>query len=264
MEYSIFFTFFEDDEGCSTHAHKNTMSSGPAHEKQPLVPKNSHSATKQYSNMASGVLEKLEDLLAKVLKTRLQRKAKAVIMSSVEFLLVDLAVLGTALEMELGSTYEKAGVATILGGSAVYVICLSLFMFCHALPDTVDSSTTQEVEEAYARTNKIPIWDGIMELPFPFKFKGQNWYVPYFAWGWAVFIIIWGIVLFGFGLEGPMDGGIAAGLTTTTQAALGAGAVLLYQITSDFSEYWVFSRPINRVDEVEDVADEMVAAVTDA
>ncbi len=234
-------------------------------ESKSLVPKNSQSDTKQYSTMSSDPIQRISDLLDKVLKTRLQRKAKAVVISGVEFLLVDLAVLSDALEMELGSTYQKAGVATILGGSAVYVVVLSLFIFFHALRDKVDSSTTQEVEDAYNKTNKIPIWDGIMELPFPIKFKGKNWYFPYLAWGWAAFIIIWGMIFFGFGLEGPKDGGVAAGLTTTTLAALSAGAVLLYQITSDFSEYWVQSRPINREDEEEeDGGDEMVAAVTDA
>jgi len=83
--------------------------------------------------------------LGRILQTRLQRKAKSVILSSLEFLIVDLAVLVSALQLEFDE-YKQYGVYAILGGSALYVVGISIFLFDHAMRQLTDSSTTKGVE----------------------------------------------------------------------------------------------------------------------
>jgi hypothetical protein len=230
-------------------------------------------------------------LLDKVLHSRLQRKAKSIIMSCLQFLFVELALFATALDLlknnrnvqeqerENGEedeetwwfrniSTERIGAYAVLAASASYATFVCIFIYIHSVtskplksrpgPDgemgTIDdenaeSKTTKAVESAYARSNKIPILDGILELPFPAKFKGNFWYLPYFAWVWAGACIGSGVFVFLFALpngddeeEGGEDDENRNELNHTTQAALSAAALLLYQVTSDFSEYWVQSR----------------------
>lgn len=230
-------------------------------------------------------------LLDKVLHSRLQRKAKSIIMSCLQFIFVELALFATALDLlknnrnvqeqerEDGGededswwfrnvSTERIGTYAVLAASASYAAFVCIFVYIHSVtskplksrpgPDgemgTIDdenmeSKTTKAVESAYARSNKIPILDGILELPFPAKFKGNFWYLPYFAWAWAGACIGSGVFVFLFVLpnggdeeEGGEDDENRNELNHTTQAALSAAALLLYQVSSDFSEYWVQSR----------------------
>ena len=191
---------------------------------------------------ANTLLNGAGNLLGRILQTRLQRKAKSVILSSLEFLIVDLAVLVSALQLEFDE-YKQYGVYAIFGGSALYVVGISIFLFAHAMRQSTDSSTTKEVETSYSWTNKIPILDGILELPLPIKFRGNMWYLPYLAWLWMLACIGGGGYLFGY-LEKER-------VAVETQAALCAAALILYQITSDFSEYWVQSRPHNQETDID-------------
>eukprot|EP00551_Chaetoceros_affinis_P002047 CAMPEP_0203661174 /NCGR_PEP_ID=MMETSP0088-20131115/59463_1 /ASSEMBLY_ACC=CAM_ASM_001087 /TAXON_ID=426623 /ORGANISM="Chaetoceros affinis, Strain CCMP159" /LENGTH=199 /DNA_ID=CAMNT_0050523823 /DNA_START=13 /DNA_END=612 /DNA_ORIENTATION=+ len=180
----------------------------------------------------------VEDLLNYVLRTRLQRKAKSIIMSGIEFLAVDLAILFVSINLDKNVNIELGlFILAIIG--AVYVFVLVTFIFIHAWCFTPDESIKmkpkEEVEEAFAGTNsQPPILDGFLELPFPAKFRGNGcaWWLPYLGWSISAAIIISGAVLY---LIAEAD------MTPGSSAALAAASLLLYQISSDFAEYWVFS-----------------------
>lgn len=185
----------------------------------------------------------IQVLLDTILKSRLQRKAKGIILSSIQFIAVDFALLLTYLEYDLnGENNNNAFNPTLdvafkitLYIAAIYTALLSLFIFIHSVLflKTANTRTVASVEKAYSRTNLFPLVDGILELPFPFIFRGYAWFLPYFCW-----VIYVGVVGIGFLFFYLMN----IQLTMTTLSTLVAGVLLLYQITSDFSEYWVQSR----------------------
>lgn len=176
-----------------------------------------------------------DNLLNTVLNSRLQRKAKSIILSSIEFLVVDFAILLTYLEYDIQNARVEFALRMTLYAGAIYVAFIALFLFVHSfLFLKVDNmQTTINVEKAYAKTNKIPFLDGILELPFPLIFRGKFWFFPYITW------LVCGVVI---GFSSFLFYVVREQLTMTAFATLVAGALLLYQITSDFSEYWVHSR----------------------
>jgi hypothetical protein len=181
--------------------------------------------------VANGIIA---NVLAQVLNTRLQRKAKAIIISSLEFLLTDLSILLTALNLEIEDDGIKIGIYVVVGFAALYAAALVIFLLVHASFFTDKNSTTEkEVEDAFSKTNAAPLVDGFLELPFPAKFGGNTWFLPYIMWSFFLAIIVTSSVLFAFEYDQ---------ISGTTVAALSTGGLLLYQITSDFSEYWVLSR----------------------
>ena len=135
----------------------------------------------------------------------------------------------------------------MIGIGAFYALAVSMFLFVHATCFTSKEglTTAQEVEDSYAKTNGVPIIDGLLELPFPAKYNGNIWYLPYIMWGFFVAIVAATSVL--FAIERDQ-------VTNSTLATLVAGCLLLYQVTSDFSEYWVLSRnQVNGSDEKKEV-----------
>lgn len=191
-------------------------------------------------------------LLGKSLNTRLQRKAKSIIQTCIQFTLTDALILLQLSDLnDLYSLLDPEKVTgiswelmAITGLSISYVILLALFLLIHACMLPNDRWTTKEVEEAYARTNAIPVIDGLLELPFPYRFKGPGWS---FAWVvWAVFIIFIMaiIVLYLFVRDEVQSGTILAFMIALLQ---------VYQITSDFSEYWVYTRNPQTLDGSDDI-----------
>ena len=123
----------------------------------------------------------------------------------------------------------------MVGIGAFYVLALSMFLFIHAMCFTAKEgvTTVKEVEDSYTKTNAVPLIDSILELPLPAKFRGSTWYLPYIMWSFFAVIVAASTVLFVIERDQVSD---------STTAALVTACLLLYQLTGDFSEYWVLSR----------------------
>ena len=184
---------------------------------------------------ASQVVTGADLILGKILNSRLQRKAKSVILSCVEFLAVDYAIFLTYADFEIENQNMKNGLNVSLIAGAIYIAFVALFLFVHSMIflKVKDMQTNQKIEDAFEKTNRIPFLDGILEAVFPIMFKGHYWYFPYITW--LVCIAVVGFNAFVFY-------SIRDQLTSVVTLTLLAGALLFYQITSDFSEYWVHSR----------------------
>lgn len=184
-------------------------------------------------------------ILDQILKTRLQRKAKTILMSSIQLIILIVALFLMNYDIELFREDEiiphrnlKVCLVITIGFAGVYIAILSVFVFIHSvclLPP--NSETTQEIEDAFSRTNSIPYIDGLLELGFPTKYKGNKWYLPYIIWSISGAIV--GVTAYIFAQI--FDGDSTTPASTATH---GAAALLLYQITTDFSEYWVHTRII--------------------
>ena len=185
--------------------------------------------------MHATVFDALANTLNTVLSSRLQRKAKSIILSCVEIIIVDFAILSTFLQYDINNNIVEIGLKATIYTSAVYAGLVALSLFLHSLIFLkVDNMKTSEnVEKAYARTNSFAVVDGILELPFPFLFKGYLWYLPYFAWSVCVAVIVTSSYLYYV---------VREQLSAAAVSTLVAEALLLYQVTADFSEYWVQSR----------------------
>jgi len=177
-------------------------------------------------------------VLSRILQTRLQRKAKAILLSGIEFLIADLAILYSAIDLNVSNKDIELGMFILTGIAALYILTLVIFLFIHSNWYTSDEATFEtspKVEEAFAKTNRIPVVDGLLELPYPAVHKGTGelWYLPYISWSFCAAIIIAGGVLFSI---------VQEDVPAAATSVLAASALLLYQISSDFSEYWVYSR----------------------
>lgn len=183
--------------------------------------------------------EKIDQLLDKVLTSRIQRRAKGIIRSGLNFLMTSVVVLLSASEFNPNSNEDAftllslSPLAITVCVSAFFMLALCIFLFFHAAKLPPHTRTEHEVENAYASTNKYPTYDGILELRFPAKFRGTNWWFAYIITGMCV-----AILFTGFGLWFVERDRIS----NTTTAALFSAASLLENITSDFSEYWVYTR----------------------
>ena len=192
------------------------------------------------SSSSSPLVGVADGLLSTVLDTRLRRKAKSAILSSLEFLAVDFAILRNRDDGADGND-DAAGdllFRSALYGGAIYAALMALFLLIHSVAFMrADARPSERVEMAYARTNRLPLLDGILELPFPFLFGGSLWFLPYLAWLASLAVIgtgsyaVYAVASAGEEAVGPQS-----------VAALSAAVLLLYQVTSDFSEYWVQSR----------------------
>jgi len=191
-------------------------------------------------NLISGLggLATVDIVLTQLLKTRLQRKAKDILLSGIQFLIADVAIVYSAIDLNVANKDIELGMFIVTGVAALYIVILMIFLFIHSNWYTSDDPTVEtslKVEEAYADTNGIPLIDGLLELPYPAQYKGNGaaWYLPYISWSFCAAIIIAGGVLFAIGQEE---------VPAAATSILSASALLLYQISSDFSEYWVYSR----------------------
>jgi hypothetical protein len=172
-------------------------------------------------------------LLDKVLKTRLQRRAKSIIISSVQFLLLALAILLIANDLEYEKKLYQIIVYALIGASMFYVFVIMVFLFFHAKALPMNLKTTMDVEVAYSRTNMIPLLDSIFEIHFPLRFRGNKWYFPYIIWGFSAGLVAGTVVVFLL---------IRDEISASTTSLMISAALILYQITGDFAEYWVHSR----------------------
>ena len=150
--------------------------------------------------MSSALLGPINDLLTHILRTRLQRRAKSIIVSGLEFLITDLAILFLVIDLNIQNEQVELGLFIVAGIGAIYVLSLCVFLLVHAscVLDAKKTNTTKEIEEAFTETNKIPLVDGLFELAFPAKFRGNVWYLPYIMWGFCVAIILSGAILYAF------------------------------------------------------------------
>lgn len=184
--------------------------------------------------IASNVInDGISILLDKVLKTRLQRRAKSIIISSVQFILLVLAILLIAVDLEYEKKVHQVIAYALIGGSMCYVFLIMIFLFFHAKALPKNLKTTLDVEIAYSRTNMIPLLDSVFEIHLPLRFRGNKWYFAYFIW-----VISTGLVAGTVAIFLLIRDEVSASTTTLMISA----ALILYQITGDFAEYWVHSR----------------------
>ncbi len=187
------------------------------------------------SARSQAFLEGIDNLLSQALTTHLQSKAKSIIMSGLEFIATDIAIALSVTKYRNESNIIHYGMFGVLGLAALYVIVLGVFLFIHAIFHLKKNTRTSEkVADAFTKTNQIPVLDGCLELPFPSMYKGSTlWFLPYICWSIFVVLTLGGATLFYFQWEA---------LSNAVLAELSAGFLLLYQISSDFLEYWVLSR----------------------
>jgi len=176
-------------------------------------------------------------LLDKVLKSRLQKKAKGVIVASCQYLLLSGFFITEVIRHDFESKTAENAAYVLAIGADVYAVTISVFLFIHAKRNpSFHSVLDEEVEDAYECTNQVPLFDGIVELGLPIKFRGDWWYLPYIAWAWFGAILGGNIWLFTSPFASWGGNGLAS------PAVLSAALLILFSITSDFSEYWVRSR----------------------
>jgi len=182
--------------------------------------------------VAAGV----DELLDKVLTTKMQRKAKSVIMTCLEFCLTNAFILlNIAEQAKLENKATSLSLKIVVGISVGYAAVVAGFVFIHGLMlgDTT-FTTNKEVEDAYAKTNAKPFVDGILEIPLAVKFKGPKWWLIWINWGvFFALTIAYAIIV---GTYTDFD------LQTSTSVATAAAVFILYQITGDFAEYWIYTR----------------------
>ena len=192
-------------------------------------------------------LKDVNALLNKVIKNRNQRRAKNIIRLGINYLLAVLVILSSHSDIVAANgqvysgnmhilfvTVTSSGFGMMIGASALFVVLLCFFLFVHAVAYPKHGCITSlEVEEAYEMTNNYPAIDGILELGFPARFKGKNWKLAYIVLAISVLIILWGLELYMLN---------AKHVSKTTSTALVAAMTLLMQISTDFTEYWVYTR----------------------
>ena len=191
--------------------------------------------------------ENIDKLLEMVLKSRVQRKAKDIVRSGINYLFFIAVVLQTSPDI-IGATdanlttpsglYEaimSSSFGNVIGMSIVFIVLLSSFIFWHATKfhKCMKAVTDEAVENAYEQTNKYPAFDGLLELVFPYRFKGYMWAFPYFVLAICSYILLLGLMLY---LDEQEN------MTQVTSGALGASALQLLAVATDFSEYWVHTR----------------------
>jgi hypothetical protein len=137
--------------------------------------------------------------------------------------------------MEYDDYNNKTSVRAAFYISVFYAGLMGIFLFVHTSDFMRGEklATTAEIENSYKTSNQVPIVTGLLELTFPLMHDGDLWFLPYF--GWLISAIVTGITIYLISVLGNQ-------LNTTAVATLLTAAFLLYQITSDFSEYWVQTR----------------------
>jgi hypothetical protein len=181
--------------------------------------------------LTSGINSAVGGGLSIHLSTHLKRKGKAVILTALEFILSLVVMLVDTVNRTPDKTVGT-GVFIVLGVSALYALCLMIFTYIHSAKLSPTLMSRKDIEEAFQYTNAIPFVDGLLELPLPSRFGGNIWYLPYIFWSIFLAIQIAIFVVFGVLKE----------YSRTTVTAIVLEITQLYQVTSDFSEYWVHTR----------------------
>lgn len=188
--------------------------------------------------MASTTVDKLLD---KVMNTKLQRKAKAVIMTCVQFIFTNtVIVLNVAEKAESLNKNVSQGLKITVGISVAYAAGIAIFLLIHSMikGDSI-YQTNLDIEEAYEKTNQTPVFDGILEIPLAIRFKGPVWWLIWIIW--ALFLIIAALFVALVAFLPDFD------VSNATSVAVGAAVFELYEITADFSEYWIYTRHTKKV-----------------
>lgn len=122
--------------------------------------------------MSSGLLDlsitPIENLFDQILRTRLQRRAKSILVSGLEFLITDLAILFLAIDLNIQNKQVELGLFIVTGIGALYVLSLCVFLFVHAscYLNAKKMNTTAEIEEAFAKK----------QMQFPLLMVFLSWY----------------------------------------------------------------------------------------
>ncbi len=187
------------------------------------------------SAASSNALKTINSILNTILNSRLQRKAKSVILTAAECIIVLFSIFQTYQQLNIENESVKFGVRMTIYVGAGYTAFVALFIFIHSIffLKTENVQTSENVELAFAKTNMLPVVDGILEIPFALIFRGPLWYLSYLAW-----LVCGGVI----GMSSYLFYVVREELSLEATSTLSAGALLLYQMTSDFSEYWVHSR----------------------
>jgi hypothetical protein len=178
--------------------------------------------------LAANALSSLLDL---VILNRNKRKAKNIVMTSVQFIL-SLFVLLNQVEADTGGEIDRQslvlGIIAILYG-AIIIICVMFHARWYLSPD---HQTKMEVEEAYKGTNDKPIIDGILEI-----WLARQFGCPKFCY------VLWMMYAAFFALL------VLALITSYNSAPYVLSSLLammtLYQMTSDVCEYRVHTHQQN-------------------
>ena len=106
----------------------------------------------------------INSLLDKVLTTKIQRKAKTIIMTVVQFVLTNtFIVMNAAEQAETQNKRITQGLKITIGTSVAYTVGLAIFLLIHGMTQGGSTyQTSPEIEDAYAKTNQVPVVDGIL------------------------------------------------------------------------------------------------------
>jgi len=184
---------------------------------------------------AGNIAEKLDNVLDVVYTTHLKKKAKTIIITSVEFVLVDIFIVYEAYQnVETMEENVRFGLQIMSLVAAGYAALVAVFVFVHALVLSDTAKVNPKLEAAYQKTNNVAVIDSILELPLAFKFKGPLWWLVWVFWALFAGICSLFIVLSVLGTD--------FNLSDSSYAALAVAITQLYEITGDFSEYWISTR----------------------
>ena len=139
-------------------------------------------------------------LFGAVLNTKIQRKAKDIVMTCVQFIFTSVYLI---LNNREGAGDQNENVITALkiitGFSIAYAISLAIFILIHALRFGDDEyETYKEIEDAYKKTNTIPLVDSVLEIPLAMKFKGNLWWLVLIIWVWFVALSVACVIIIRF------------------------------------------------------------------
>jgi hypothetical protein len=175
-------------------------------------------------------------LLNSVIVNRNKRKAKDIVLIALEFYFVFLAADGLYTEaiihygIEIWSDpFFLFAISTIL-----YVVAVSVCVMIHASRLPSNRNTSAEIEEAYEKTNNVPIFDGFMEIRISYRFGDKTFSTVVYS----IFVVI--VVFLSFlGVNG------AEGFTYTTAIL---ACLTLYRFTADICEYHLITRQTKEED----------------
>ena len=201
-------------------------------------------------------LHVVSEVLELVIQNRNKRKAKDIVVVCLEFILAVGAVVAS-IESEIkalndaddvecdtgGKCYEGdffvASITYIIAALTIlYAVVVSVATFRHAYQLPTHLRTLKAVEEAYAETNSVPLFDGFLEIGISLRLGGGCGYVTgvWTFFGVTVIALICSLAV------GVSSVGICFAITLAV--------VQLYRITADLCEYRVHTRlaNMNRVD----------------
>uniref|UniRef100_A0A7S1UPK4 Uncharacterized protein n=1 Tax=Grammatophora oceanica TaxID=210454 RepID=A0A7S1UPK4_9STRA len=204
--------------------------------------------------------EVVDSLLDLVTQNRVKRKAKDLVSTAIEFTLAVVTIMTTTQNAgnyvtvctgfgfytgEVCEISDDRSYATVLPtgldsaswsltlGVIVYAVAVAVFAMVHAYRQTESPMPRVEVEEAYKKTNKIPVVDGFLEIPLACRHvEGRSRILVVVAW------TIWCLVMAAliYVLSYSYN-------DSSSLASIFLAAYTFYRLTADLCEYWVHTRP---------------------